>query len=73
MDDERRLHSRHNAELQLEVFDLHSGQRLGRVADCFVGAPKAMQRLGERGPESGHAGITRDHAAQQTLRLGQVS
>lgn len=33
MDDERRLHSRHNAELQLEVFDLHSGQRLGRVVD----------------------------------------
>jgi hypothetical protein len=33
MDDERRLHSRHNTELQLEVFDLHSGQRLGRVVD----------------------------------------
>jgi hypothetical protein len=33
MDDERRLHSRHNAEVQLEVFDLHSGQRLGRVVD----------------------------------------
>jgi hypothetical protein len=33
MDDERRLHSRHHAELQLEVFVLHSGQRLGRVVD----------------------------------------
>ena len=33
MDDERRLHSRHHAELQLEVFELHSGQRLGRVVD----------------------------------------
>lgn len=33
MDDERRLHSRHHAELQLEVFDLHTGQRLGRVVD----------------------------------------
>jgi len=33
MDDERRLHSRHNADVQLEVFDLHSGQRLGRVVD----------------------------------------
>lgn len=33
MDDERRLHSRHHAELQLEVFELHTGQRLGRVVD----------------------------------------
>lgn len=33
MDDERRLHDRHNTELQLEVFELHSGQRLGRVVD----------------------------------------
>jgi hypothetical protein len=33
MDDERRLHSRQHAELQLEVFELHSGQRLGRVVD----------------------------------------
>ena len=33
MDDERRLHSRHNADVQLEVFDVHSGQRLGRVVD----------------------------------------
>jgi len=33
MDDERRLHSRHNADVQLEVFDLHTGQRLGRVVD----------------------------------------
>jgi len=33
MDDERRLHSRQHAQLQLEVFDLHSGQRLGRVVD----------------------------------------
>jgi hypothetical protein len=33
MDDERRLHSRHHAEVQLEVFELHSGQRLGRIVD----------------------------------------
>ncbi|MDM8347595.1 PilZ domain-containing protein [Pseudomonas sp. sp1636] len=31
--EERRQHSRHSIELQLEVFDLHTGQRLGRVAD----------------------------------------
>jgi hypothetical protein len=33
MDDERRLHSRHHTEVQLEVFELHSGQRLGRIVD----------------------------------------
>ena len=33
MDDERRLHDRHSADLQLEVFDLRTGQRLGRVVD----------------------------------------
>lgn len=33
MDDERRLYNRHNTGLQLEVFELHSGQRLGRVVD----------------------------------------
>ncbi|NQD91749.1 PilZ domain-containing protein [Pseudomonas sp. CrR25] len=31
--EERRQHCRHSTELQLEVFDLHSGQRLGRVVD----------------------------------------
>lgn len=31
--EERRQYSRHGTELQLEVFDLHSGQRLGRVVD----------------------------------------
>ncbi|SFP17664.1 PilZ domain-containing protein [Pseudomonas borbori] len=31
--EDRRQHSRHHTELQLEVFDLHSGQCLGRVAD----------------------------------------
>lgn len=31
--DDRRQHSRHSTELQLEVFELHTGQRLGRVAD----------------------------------------
>ncbi|MES2820539.1 MAG: PilZ domain-containing protein [Pseudomonadota bacterium] len=31
--DDRRLHSRQHTELQLEVFDLHSGNRLGRVVD----------------------------------------
>ncbi|MFP6850605.1 MAG: PilZ domain-containing protein [Pseudomonas sp.] len=33
MNDERRLHNRYNTGLQLEVFELHSGQRLGRVVD----------------------------------------
>ncbi|WP_339486598.1 PilZ domain-containing protein [Pseudomonas sp. EL_65y_Pfl2_R95] len=31
--EDRRQHNRLNTELQLEVFDLHSGQRLGRVVD----------------------------------------
>lgn len=31
--DDRRQHSRQRIELQLEVFDLHTGQRLGRVVD----------------------------------------
>ncbi|MGH8355278.1 MAG: PilZ domain-containing protein [Pseudomonas sp.] len=31
--DERRQHSRHPTGLQLEVFDLHSGQCLGRLVD----------------------------------------
>jgi hypothetical protein len=31
--EERRQHDRHSTELQLEVFDLHSGRRLGRVVD----------------------------------------
>ncbi|MGQ7956260.1 PilZ domain-containing protein [Pseudomonas sp. SP16.1] len=31
--EERRQHSRHGTELQLEVFDLNSGQRLGRIVD----------------------------------------
>lgn len=31
--EDRRHHSRHSTELQLEVFELHTGQRLGRVAD----------------------------------------
>lgn len=30
---ERRQHSRQGTELQLEVFDLNSGQRLGRIVD----------------------------------------
>ncbi|UVE18509.1 PilZ domain-containing protein [Pseudomonas sp. LS44] len=30
---DRRQHSRQSTELQLEVFDLHSGKRLGRVVD----------------------------------------
>ena len=30
---ERRQHSRHGADLQLEVFDLNTGLRLGRVVD----------------------------------------
>lgn len=31
--EERRQHSRHGTELQLEVFDLNSGERLGRLVD----------------------------------------
>lgn len=31
--DDRRQHSRHTTELSLEVLDLHSGTRLGRVVD----------------------------------------
>lgn len=31
--EDRRHHSRHATELQLEVYDLHSAQRLGRVVD----------------------------------------
>lgn len=31
--DDRRQRSRHPTALQLEVFDLNSGQRLGRLAD----------------------------------------
>lgn len=31
--DDRRQHSRQDTELQLEVFDLNSGQRLGRIVD----------------------------------------
>lgn len=34
--DDRRQHSRHPSELQLEVFDLHSGQCLGRVVDISM-------------------------------------
>lgn len=33
MDDDRRQHSRHTTELHIEVFDLHSGRRLGRIVD----------------------------------------
>jgi hypothetical protein len=36
MNDERRLHDRHHTELQLEIFDLHSDQRLGRVVDLSI-------------------------------------
>ena len=31
--DDRRQHSRHTAELHLEVYDLHSDRHLGRVVD----------------------------------------
>ena len=31
--DDRRQHSRFNTELQLEIFELHSGARIGRVVD----------------------------------------
>ena len=31
--DDRRQHSRHSAQLNIEVLDLHSGRRLGRVVD----------------------------------------
>ncbi|WP_298187105.1 PilZ domain-containing protein [uncultured Pseudomonas sp.] len=54
MNDERRLHSRHNADVQLEVFDLHSDQRLGRIVDLsadgfmlFSDAPLVADELVE--------------------------
>lgn len=31
--DDRRRHNRQHTELHLEVFELHSGERLGRVVD----------------------------------------
>ena len=31
--DDRRQHSRHSTQLNIEVLDLHSGRRLGRVVD----------------------------------------
>ncbi|MEX6501666.1 PilZ domain-containing protein [Pseudomonas zhanjiangensis] len=31
--EDRRQNSRHTPELQLEVFELHSGRRLGRIVD----------------------------------------
>lgn len=31
--DDRRQNPRHTTQLQLEVFELHSGQRLGRIVD----------------------------------------
>lgn len=31
--EERRQHRRHGTELQLEVFDVNTGQRLGRIVD----------------------------------------
>lgn len=31
--EDRRQHSRHTPELQLEIFDLHTEKRLGRVVD----------------------------------------
>lgn len=31
--DDRRQHSRHTAQLNIEALDLHSGRRLGRVVD----------------------------------------
>lgn len=34
--EDRRQHSRHPTELRLEVFDLHSGQCLGRVVDLSM-------------------------------------
>lgn len=34
--DERRLHSRHAADVTLEVFDVHSGRRLGRIVDLSM-------------------------------------
>lgn len=34
--DDRRQHSRQNTELQLEVFDLNSGLRLGRLVDLSI-------------------------------------
>ncbi|WP_010489705.1 PilZ domain-containing protein [Pseudomonas sp. S9] len=50
--EDRRQHNRLSTELQLEVFDLHSGQRLGRVVDLsnegfmlFSDTPLAVDAL----------------------------
>ena len=52
--EERRQHSRHGTEMQLEVFDLNSGQRLGRIVDLsadgfmlFSDTPQAADELVE--------------------------
>ena len=54
MDDERRQHNRQHTELQLEVFEQHTGQRLGRVVDLsadgfmlFSDWPQAADQLVE--------------------------
>lgn len=50
--EERRQHNRHGTELQLEVFDLNSGERLGRIVDLssegfmlFSDAPQTVDTL----------------------------
>lgn len=54
MDDERRQHSRQHPELQLEIFEQHTGKRLGRVVDLstdgfmlFSDTPQAADELVE--------------------------
>ena len=54
MTDERRLHDRHSTALDLEVFELHSHRRLGRVVDLsadgfmlFSDTPLAVDELVE--------------------------
>lgn len=34
--DDRRRHPRHTTQLQLEIYEAHSGQRLGRLADLSL-------------------------------------
>lgn len=54
MSDERRLHDRHSTDLDIEVFELHSHRRLGRVVDLssdgfmlFSDTPLAADELVE--------------------------
>ena len=46
--DDRRQHSRHTTQLNIEALDLHSGRRLGRVVDLSEdGSPETALIFGE--------------------------